>query len=198
MVVISKCIPPVNTVPHDDQIIVHSTRQHITTRWSEWKLVRKRQGLALSNRTLYSIMHPYFVCFNNWQVVVTIFCVCVQDPTCWLPFSLCSLLSAPTRVDTLTLNCAQLPPWPWPSSWLSGKTRVQIGITSVHCTFTHVLVWFVHSAILVCALCWGAFSNRHMYHVIQHTHTHTYRRTHIHTHTRVYFYMHAFAYKQFI
>ena len=31
MVVRSSCIPPVNTVPHGGQIIVHSTSQHIAT-----------------------------------------------------------------------------------------------------------------------------------------------------------------------
>ena len=34
-VVRSSCIPPVNTVPHGSQIIVHSTSQHSTTWWSD-------------------------------------------------------------------------------------------------------------------------------------------------------------------
>ena len=35
MVVRSPCIPPVSTVPHGGQIIVHSTSQHSTTWWSD-------------------------------------------------------------------------------------------------------------------------------------------------------------------
>ena len=31
----SRCIPPVNTVPHSGQITMHSTCQHSTTQWSD-------------------------------------------------------------------------------------------------------------------------------------------------------------------
>ena len=38
MVDISTCIPPVNTTSHGGHIIVHSTRQHNTTWWSDQRV----------------------------------------------------------------------------------------------------------------------------------------------------------------
>ena len=57
----SSCIPPVNTVPHGGQIIVHSTCQHSTTWWSNHRAfhLSTQYHMVVSDRRAFHLSTQY-------------------------------------------------------------------------------------------------------------------------------------------